>query len=194
LYRGDAVPVKRCCRGESGRGEHLEPLGCGCGAQAYVVGDERLEGGTRFQRSREVDRVQRAERRRIEGGCARPDDGARLTRRSRPRRGLLEADVHALVRQVERLRHIAADPHGERLAELRVVAERVEVELERLRLDAALGRLVGDRRDGEVGPTVNRAERAELVARRLDRGDTGVREGLEPGIAVGAGAAERDEA
>ena len=89
--------------------------------------------------------------------------------------------------------HVVADPHGERLAELALVAELHEVELERLRLQAERLREVLDRGDVHVGLERDRAERRELVARHLDALDAGVRERLEPGVVLQLGVAERLE-
>jgi len=88
---------------------------------------------------------------------------------------------------------VVADPDGERLAEVPLVAERREVELQRLGLEAELLRLVLDRRDVEVRLAGDRADRGELVARHLHVGDSRVGERLQPGVVLRAGVAERDE-
>ena len=60
-----------------------------------------------------------------------------------------------------------------------LVAEPVQVELERLRLDAQPAGPVLDARHVHVGLPGDRTHRGQLVARQLDVGDAGVRERLE---------------
>src|SRR5438270_402788 len=74
-----------------------------------------------------------------------------------------------------------------------LVAKAREVELQRLRLEAERVRPVGDARDVEVRLRRDRANRGQLVARHLDLGDAGIREGLQPGVVLAAGMAECDE-
>ena len=51
-------------------------------------------------------------------------------------RFLPECHLHLVDRQLERLGDVIADPDRERLAEMRLVPEADQVELERLRLEA----------------------------------------------------------
>src|ERR1700693_2798912 len=73
------------------------------------------------------------------------------------------------------------------------VSKAHQVELERLRFEAAIARGVLDRRNVEIGLSCDRADGGELIARHLDLGDTRIRKRLQPGIVVGAGVTERDE-
>ena len=93
----------------------------------------------------------------------------------------------------ERLRDLVADLDGERLAEDTLVVEARQVDLQRLRLEAELSRLVRDRRGVEVGLVRDRAERGQLVALELDALDPRVRERLEAVIRIASRVAERDE-
>jgi hypothetical protein len=106
---------------------------------------------------------------------------------------LLEHDVHLVVRQLERFGDVVADLDRQGLAEAALVAEAVQVELQRLRLEAQGFRRVLDRGDVQVGLAGDRTDGRELVARQLDDGYARIGERLQAGIGLGAGPAERDE-
>ena len=78
----------------------------------------------------------------------------------------------------------------QRLAERALVAEAREVDLQRLRLEAQLARLVLDRRGVEVRLVRDRAHRGQLVADHLDALDARVRKRLEARVRVAAGVTE----
>src|SRR5206468_1429856 len=86
-----------------------------------------------------------------------------------------------------------AEADGKGLGEAALVAEAVQVELDRLRLETEAVRLVLDPRTVEVGLAGDRADRRELVAVELDARDPRVRKGLEAGVVLVPGMTERDE-
>jgi uncharacterized protein len=106
---------------------------------------------------------------------------------------LAERHAYLLGRQLECLGHVAADLDRERFAEGAFVPEAVQVQLQRLRLEAERPRGVLDRGDVQVWLARDRADRDELVARQLDVRDAWVQEALEPGEVLGAGVTEGDE-
>jgi hypothetical protein len=106
---------------------------------------------------------------------------------------LLELDAHLVARQLEHFGDVVADLDRKSLAEAALVAEAVQVELERLRLEAQRFRRVLDRCDIEVGLAGDGTDGRELVARQLDDGYARIGERLQAGIGLGAGLAERDE-
>src|SRR5262245_20955219 len=87
---------------------------------------------------------------------------------------LHESDANSIVRQLERSGDVVANLNGEGLAERDFVAEVVEVELDRLRLEAQRVGLVVDLRAVHVGLARDRADGGELVAVELDARDARV--------------------
>jgi hypothetical protein len=95
--------------------------------------------------------------------------------------------------QPERFRDVIADLHGERLAEVPLVAEAVQVQLQRLRLEAEILRGVPDRGDVEIRLTGDGTDSGELVTRQLDLRDAGIGKRLQPGVVLRARVTEGDE-
>src|SRR5207249_4563575 len=75
-----------------------------------------------------------------------------------------EVPLHPEVARREHGDQVVEDAVGDRLVEVALVAERPQVQLERLQLDALLAGDVADAEGGEVGLAGERAEAGELRA------------------------------
>ena len=111
-------------------------------------------------------------------GCVGEDEWAGAIRgrgdRDATARLLLERHPQLVGWELERLGEVVSDLDRERLAEVTLVPIVVQVQLERLRLDAARFRPVLDGGDIQVGLACERADGSELVARQLDARRRGV--------------------
>src|SRR6266516_3590925 len=106
---------------------------------------------------------------------------------------LPQRHLHLACAQPECLRDIVPDPDRQPLTEVALVAEAVQVELQRLGLEAEILRAVLDRGFVEIGLAGDRTDRGELVARQRHLGDAGVRERLQARVVFRARMTESDE-